>query len=507
MKKQDSQTFSDYSYDESSGAQLGIKAIHGIGWSTLNNITIQVAKFCVYFALARLLSPGDFGLVGMATVVIAFAQVFQTGGLGLAIIQRKDLSELQVSSSFWAITCLAGFLTAILLISSPLVGRFYNNQQVASILAILAFAFLFGALSIVPRSLVTRTINFRALFFIEVGATVFGGVISLVAAYQGFGVWSLVAGSLTDSICRLVLFWTHTKWLPKMIFKFDALKPLLPVALPLLGFAVVTYLAMNVDLLIIGKYLGPVALGLYTLAYKIILSPISQISESISRVILPGFASIQEDKVMVGKGFLKLSRYVSFIMFPAMAGLAVVAPEVIQVFLGTKWLPASIILRILTIVGAIASISSVCGFTILSQGRTDILLKWSLFSTACYVGGYFAGLPWGINGLACVHAIVSVLLAPFFFIILLRLIGLDLRSLVISLMPATLGAVTLGLLLSGLRSITLIQTLDINLRLFLLVSLGVVIYAGFNLLFRRLFLAEMVDTLKKVVHSRQAQEK
>lgn len=504
MNKKDKKTFYDYSYDESTEAQLSIKTLRGVGWSTLANITNQVLRFVVLFVLARFLSPADFGLIGMATVAIAFAQVFQTGGLGLALIQRKDLTEVQVSSSFWAIVCLASCLTAILLAVSSLVGRFYDNQQVAPILAVLAFAFLFGALSIVPRSLLTRTIDFRALFFIEIGSAFLGGVVSLVAAYRGLAVWSLVAGTLMESLCKLVFFWAYTKWLPRMILEFDVLKPLLPVALPLLAFAAVQYFAMNMDYLIIGKYLGPVALGLYTLAFKIMLAPLSQVSEAISRVVLPGFSSIQEDKAMIGKGFLKLSRYVSFIMFPAMAGLAVVAPEVIDVFLGVKWLPAAEVLRVLTIVGAIASIQSICSLIFLSQGRTDILLKWSLFSTACYVVGFFAGLPWGIDGVATVQAIASVLLAPIYFVLALRLVGFKLRTLTLSLAPATFGAATLGLTLTGLRATKFVDNMNINSRLLLLVFAGVVIYSGFTLLFRRQFLTEIRDTLKQALHGRRA---
>jgi O-antigen/teichoic acid export membrane protein len=504
MKKQSRQALDGYSYNESSGTQLGIKTLRGAGWSTFTNVTSQVVKFAMYFVLARFLSPADFGLVGMATVAIAFAQVFQTGGLGLALIQRKNLTESQVSSTFWAIVCLAGSLTVILLALSPLVGRFYNNPQIASILAALAFAFFFGALSIVPRSLVTRTIDFRALFFIEIGSALLGGIISLIAAYQGFAVWSLVIGTLVESLSRLVLFWAYTKWLPKMVFEFSSLKPILPIALPLLAAAVVQYFAMNMDYLIIGKYLGPVALGFYTLAYKIMLSPLSQISEAISRVFLPGFSSIQEDKAMIGKGFLKLSKYISFIIFPAMAGLMVVAPEVIQVFLGTKWLRASEVLRILSIVGAITSVSSICSLIFLSQGRTDILLKWSLLSTACYVGGYFAGLPWGINGVAWANVIACTLLTPFYFLIAFRLLSLDLRSFAISLAPASFGAITLGLILGGLCTAQFMKTMNVNSRLFLLVFTGVAIYAGFNLLFRRQFLAEIQDTLKQALRRKQA---
>lgn len=496
MKKLSRQSLYNYNFDKDSKTQLSIRTLHGVGWSSLSNIFHQVIRFLVLLFLARFLSPGDFGLVGMATVVIAFFQVFQTGGLGLALIQRKDLTESQVSSTFWAIAFFASCLTVILLTISHYVGMFYENRQVGSILSVLAFAFLFGALSIVPRSLITRSINFKSLFFIDIGATLSGGIISLATAYQGLGVWSLVTGTLVESFCRLVLFWIHNKWMPRMIFEFGSLKPLLPIALPLLATAVVQYFVMNMDQLIVGKFLGPASLGLYTVAYKVILAPLSQVSEAISRVVLPGFSSIQEDKTMVGRGFLKLSRYISFIMFPAMAGLAVVAPEVIRVFLGGKWLPATDVLRILTIVGAIGSIQSIGNLIFLSQGRTDILMKWSLFSTTCYVIGYFAGIPWGINGVACTHAIASLLLAPLYFVITLRLVGINFQSLVISLAPATFGAALIGCVLSGLRATSFIQSTSISLRLFLLVFAGIVIYSAFTILFRRQFVTEIIRYFK-----------
>jgi O-antigen/teichoic acid export membrane protein len=502
MKKQTRQILYNYSYDESPGVQLGIKALRGVGWSSLTNVGIQVTRFGIFFVLARFLSPGDFGLVGMAVAAIAFAQVFQAGGLGIALIQRKTLTESQVSGSFWAIACLGSCLTVMLLAASSWVGRFYENQQVVPVLAALSFSFLFGALTVVPRALITRAIDFRKLFFIETGSALLGGVIALVAAYQGFGVWSLVAGSLAECLCKMILLWAYTRWLPKMMFEFDSLKPLLPVALPVLGFAMVNYFAMNMDYLIIGKYLGPVALGLYTLAYKIMLMPLSQVSGAVASVALPGFSSIQDDRTKVGKGFLKMSRYISFITFPAMAGLAVVAPEAIYVFFGDRWMPAAEVLRVLTIVGAVSSIQATTGLLFISQGRSDIELKWSLFGTTCYVVGFFAGLPWGINGVAVGYAIAFVLSAPICFFIALRLVGLELRSLAVSLAPAMFGAAALGLSLAGLRATEFVQTMNVNSRLLLLVCVGVAIYAGFTLVFRREFMAEVRDTLKQALQRR-----
>lgn len=502
MKKIDRQILYNYSYGESPGIQLGIKALRGVGWSTLTNVGTQVIRFGIFFVLAHFLSPRDFGLVGMAMAAIAFAQVFQTGGLGLALIQRKTLSESQVSSGFWAIVCLASCLTVILLAASSWVGRFYENQQVIPILAALAFAFLFGALMVVPRVLIVRAIDFRKLFVIETGSALLGGVIALAAAYQGFGVWSLVAGTIAESLCKMTLLWAYTRWLPRMIFELDSLKPLLPGALPVLGFAMVNYFALNMDYLIIGKYLGPVALGLYTLAYKIMLLPLSQVSEALASVALPGFSSIQDDRTKVGKGFLKMSRYISFITFPAMAGLAVVAPEAIYVFFGDRWMPAAEVLRVLTIVGAVASIQSITGLIFLSQGRSDVLLKWSLFGTACYVVGFFSGLPWGINGVATGYAISFVVTAPVCFHIALRLVGLTLKDLAGALAPAIAGAATLGLSLAGLRATEFVQTMNVNSRLLLLVCVGVAIYAGFSVVFRRGFLAEMRNTIEQALQRR-----
>lgn len=502
MKKQDRETLYDYSYDESPGVQLGIRTLHGIGWNGLTQFTEQGVRFVVLFVLAHFLSPEDFGLVGMAMVAIAFAHVFQTGGLGLALIQRKNLNESEVSSSFWAIASLGMCLTIILLAVSPWVGRFYKNDQVTPVLAALALALLFGSLNTVPRLLIVRAVEFRKLFFIALGSDVLGGVLAIALAYKGFGVWSLVAKTLLESASRTVLLWLYTRWLPKWTFGFSALKPLLIVALPLLAYAVVHYFALNMDYLIIGKYLGPVALGLYTLAYKIMLQPVSQVSGVLLTVVLPGFSSIQDDRTKVGKGFLKMSRYISFLTFPAMAGLAVVAPEAIYVFFGARWLPAAEVVRILTIVGAVGSVQSISALIFLSQGRSDLLLKWSLFSTACYVVGFFAGLPWGIDGVAMGYAISFVVISPVCFHIALRLVGLTLKDVAGSVAPAIAGAVILGLILTGLRATDFVQIMDVNWRLILLVWVGVTIYAGFTLLFRREFLTGMMDTVKQALEKR-----
>ena len=483
---------------------MGTKVLRNVGWSALTNVTTQVVRFAVLFVLARFLSPEDFGLVGMAMVAIAFAQVFQTGGLGLALIQRKDLTESQVSSSFWVIASFGICLTIILLAVSSSVGRFYENNQVTPVLAALALTLLFISLNTVPRVLIVRAIEFRKLFFIEIGSDVLGGILAIVLAYKGFGVWSLVAKTLAESLCKTVLLWVCAKWLPKWLFTFSALKPLLIMALPMLSFAFVHYFALNMDYLIIGKYLGPAALGLYTLAYKIMLVPVSQVSDALINVVIPGFSSIQDDKTKVGKGYLKMLRYISFITFPTMAGLAVVAPEAIRLFFGPRWLPAAEVLRTLTIVGAVSSVQSSASIIFISQGRSDILLKWALFSTACYVIGFFAGLPWGIHGVAVGYAISFLAIAPVCFYIALNLVNLTFKDLADSLAPAIAGASILGLILMGLRATDFVQTMNVNSRLLLLVCAGVAIYAGFNLLFRREFLTEMMYTLKQALRKEPA---
>ena len=502
MKNQDRETLYDYDYDESPGVLGGGKTLRGIGWNVLTEVTEQVIRFVVLFVLARLLSPTDFGLVGMAMVAIAFAQVFQTGGLGLALIQRKNLTESQVSSSFWATASIGVCLTSILLAVSPWVGGFYRNNQVTPVLAALALALLFSSLNTVPRLLIVRAVDFRKLFFITLWSDVLGGGLAIALAYKGFGVWSLVAKTLLESVSRTVLLWGYTRWLPRWIFTFSALKPLLSVALPLLAYAVVHYFASNMDYLIIGKYLGPVALGLYTLAYKIMLLPVSQLSGVLVTVVLPGFSSIQDDSAKVGKGFLKMLRYISFITFPAMAGLAVVAPEAIHVFFGARWMLAAEVVRTLTIVGAVSSVQAVAGIIFLSKGRSDLLLKWSLFSTACYVVGFFAGLPWGIDGVAMGYAISFVVISPVCFYIAVRLVGLTLKDVAGSLAPAIAGASILGVILTGLRATDFVQIMDVNWRLILLVSVGITIYAGFALLFRRELLTGMMDTLKQALEKR-----
>jgi len=192
-------------------------------------------------------------------------------------------------------------------------------------------------------------------------------------------------------------------------------------------------------------------------------------------------------------------RYISFITFPAMAGLAVVAQESIHVFFGGRWMLAAEVVRILTIVGAVSSVQSIAGIIFLSQGRSALLLEWSLFSTACYVVGFFAGLPWGINGVAMGYAISFVVISPVCFYIAVRLVGLTLKDVAGSLAPAIAGASILGLILTGLRATDFVQIMGVNWRLILLVSVGITIYAGFTLLFRREFLTGMMYTLKQAL--------
>lgn len=452
------------------------QATSGIKWSSVSQIGRQVMQFATTAILARLLSPADFGLLGMATIIIGFVELFKDLGTSAAVIQRKNLSESLVHSIFWINVAFGILGTIILFITSPLVANFYEEPRVAPVLMLLSITFFISGISILQKALLEKDLAFNKLAKIEIIAVLNGSAIGIVSALLGFGVWSLVYQLLTVTTVTTILLWIATRWKPKLVFSWNEVKQVSSYSLHLTGFNIFNYFARNADYLLIGKFLGSQSLGYYTLAYRLMLYPLQNISAVLSRVMFPVFSQVQNDNARFSRAYLKVVATIALVTFPIMIGLWAVSEPFILTLFGSQWQPVILLLMILAPVGMTQSLGTTVGTIYTAKGRTDWMLRWGIGSGILVTFAIVIGLQWGIVGIATAYATATAILTYPSFAIPFHLIGLRVSDLIaVVWRPFFASLLMLGVLMS-LKMLILPTSLANGWVLGILVPVGIIVY-------------------------------
>ena len=421
------------------------KATLGVKWNSVSQFGRQGIQIISTVVLARLLPPSDFGLLGMAMVIIGFIEIFKDLGTTVAIIQKKDLTDTLLSSVFWINVGFGALVTAILFLGAPLGGMLFNESRVVGVLKLLSVNFFISGLSILHQALLEKTLAFGTLAKVEIGAAVCGAIVGVTLALTSKGVWSLVFQSLTTVTITTLFLWIVSSWRPQMIFAWHEVKPITKFSLNLVGFNIFNYFSRNADYLLIGRYLGAQDLGFYTLAYNILLFPIQSISNVLRRVMLPLYSSIQNDNHRFSNAYLKVAGTIALITFPMMMGVLALAKPFIIVFFGENWQPVNPLIMILSPVGMIQSIGTMTGTIYQAKGRTDWMLLWGVGAGLIYIATFIIGLQWGIVGVSAAYAIAVFSLSYFNQAIPFRLIDLNFIRLIQVLKKPFLNSLTMFL--------------------------------------------------------------
>jgi len=396
---------------------LRTKTAKGVTWNTASQLAKLVTGFVVLVVLARLLNPSDFGLMAMVAVFSSMFFGINDLGLGIAIIQKQDVAEEHLSSAFWFNLLLGIAVTAIFLSLAPLIARFYSKIALTPILMVMSVTFTISSVGAIQVALFSKKMDFRTLAIVETLASILAGATAIVLAALGFGVWSLVAQILVATSILAVLAFMLSGWKPKLVFRWRPLWELLSFGLHVMGIAYTDFFHRNLDNILVGKFLGSFQLGLYSVAYRLLLFPLGTISTIVGRVVFPAMSLIQDDKKAVRDAYERATRYIGAITFPLMAGLSVLAPQLVRVALGLKWERSIFLIQILSFVGLVQSITITATWIYYSQGRPATLFKFGLFVVAIYTIALVIGLQWNVEGVAVSYAIaVSLLIYPTFAI-------------------------------------------------------------------------------------------
>jgi PST family polysaccharide transporter len=411
----------------------------------------QGFTFAISVVLARILGPKVYGLIGMIMVFTGFATVFGNFGLGAAIIQRKELESRHLNAAFWTNVFMGTSLTLLMIALAPFIAWFYKEPLLLTLTSVIALKYVVDSLCVVQIALLNREMRFRTLGGIQIGSTVVSGLVGLGLALHGMGPWSLVAQTLGASVISLAISWGIGNWRPRFSFELRACKDLFGFSVYYLGSNIVNYWARTLDQLLIGRFAGPAALGMYSRAYSLMLMPLIQVSSVVGRVMFPALSAIQDEKPRVKRIYLKSISVIGLITFPMMIGSFAVSADFILALLGDKWAGVIPVFKILCWVGLLQSIATTVGWIFISQGRTGLAFVLTASITATYALAFVIGIRWGIVGVAWSYLIGNLILWYPAWSIPGRLIDLTFSEMIKSLSPAFFCALTMGAVVWGIK--------------------------------------------------------
>jgi O-antigen/teichoic acid export membrane protein len=381
-------------------------------WKFLERGGVQGLQFVISIILARLLLPEDYGILALVVIFITIANVFIQSGLNTALIQKKTVDQVDYSSVFFLSLGIATSLYVLLYFVAPFIARFYDNQSLVSVLRVLALTLFPGAFNSIQNAIVSRTMQFKRLFYSSIGAGIISGVVGISLAYMGYGIWALVFQQLINQVCITLILWFTVKWRPTLQFSLERVKVLFSFGWKLLVSSLIDTTYRDLRSLIIGKVYTPAMLGYYNRGEQFPKLVISNINGSIQSVMLPALAAHQDyaDRV---KSMMRRSIVTSsFIVFPMMVGLAVVAEPLVILLLTEKWLPSVPFLQIFCASFALWPIHTANLQAINAMGRSDIFLKLEIIKKVLGLAILAASLPFGVYFLA-LSQIVSGIISSF----------------------------------------------------------------------------------------------
>ncbi len=373
------------------------RTVKGIIWSFLDSFSSQIITFVVGIILARLLEPQVFGLVGMITIFIAVSETFIGSGFGSALIRKSDCSQTDYSTVFLFNLGTGIFFFFLLFILAQPISGFFNEAQLTSIIRVLSLVLIIDSLSIVQRTILTKNIDFRLQARISVISGLLAGAISILMAFKGWGVWSLVAKTLIQRTMTTMLLWFWNKWKPTIVFSTESFRQLFGFGSRLLASGLIDTLYRNIYYLIIGKFFSSVELGYFTRAERFKALPSETISNVVLKVSYPVLSNIGNDSVSLKAAYVRLIKSTMLITFILMIGLAAIARPMTIILIGEKWLPSVIYLQMLCFVGILYPLQSLNLNILLVHGRSDLGLRLEIIKKVFAIPVIVAGIIWGIK--------------------------------------------------------------------------------------------------------------
>lgn len=376
------------------------KVLKGFIWLGTGTFLGQLIAWCSTIIVIRLLEPADYGLMAMAGTFIALLTILSELGVGAAIIQSKTLSDFQIRELFGLIIVLSllGWLITILL--APYIAVFFNEPKITFLIRVLSINFFMIALFTIPMSLLVRDMNFKAKAKVDVSAQVGGSVVTLIMAFNGMGVWSLIGGIISIHFVKVVGYNLAAKKFALPLFRFTESLKLAKYGFVMTSNRLLFYVFTQSDRIIGGKILGDVFLGFYSVAMNLASIPAEKILPIVTQITFASYSRIQDEQERINRNILKTIRVMAVFGFPLFFGMAAVAPEAIPILLGDKWSLAIIPFQLLCFILPLKSLSFIFPPAVFAIDKAKVILVNMAITSVVMVIAFLVGAQWGLIGLS-----------------------------------------------------------------------------------------------------------
>ena len=388
------------------------KTVKGVFWSAVERFSVAGISFVFGLVLARLLSPSDYGIIAMLNIFMAVSQTFIDSGFSSALIRKIDRTETDNATAFYFNIGVGVACYLILFFAAPLIARFYDEPILVSVTRVVGLNLLFNSLCVVQQALLSVRIDFKTQAKISLTATVLSGVIGIVLAYKGYGVWALVVQTVSSASFRMVLLWVLARWRPRARFSKASFRELFSFGSKLLASGLLDTIYNNLYTIVIGKKFTSASLGVYARAEHFAQFPAVNITGILQRVTFPVLSTIQNEDERLRVNYRKFLRLSAYAVFPLMMGLVAVADPLVRWILTDKWEGAILFLQILCFALMWYPIHAINLNLLQVKGRSDLFLKLEVWKKIIGVVTLCVTIPLGLTAM-CVGRIVTSLIALF----------------------------------------------------------------------------------------------
>jgi O-antigen/teichoic acid export membrane protein len=427
--------------------------------------------------IARILSPSDYGLVGMAGLITGIIMLFGDFGLGASIIQKRETSKEELSTLFYILTGIGGVITLIIFFIAPLGGSFFKEQEVTNLIRLSSIIFLISSITTIPRNLIQKEMKFKLYGIIDSFAAMSTSIVVIILAVKGLGAYSLIWGMIFNSIISMILFTFYSGFKPTASFSTDYLKMHLKFGGAVTLSRYLWWYYCNVDYILAGKILGKNAFGLYSMAFQLASLPLEKLASIINPVSLPAFSSIGDRQELI-RFYFNIVKYLSLISFPIFCGFFWIADDAFPLLLGAKWNNSILIFKILSIPCMFRCLSVLNSTLVNSIRRPDVGVKNMFLSSIVATIALLIGVNWGANGLAVAWLVFYPPVFIVFIYSVSKAVGFSLSSYFSNIRYALLCTILMSICIFITQSMLDIIIKDTNIHLYDTIRLTATIITG-----------------------------
>ena len=386
------------------------KAAAGMVWTALQRYSTMLIQFISGIILARLLTPFDYGCIGMLMIFVVLSESFIDGGFGSALIQKKRPTQEDYSTIFWFNVAMSVLLYAILYVSAPAIAQFYNIPLLCDVLRVQGIILFIYAFNVIQRNQLRKKLNFKVLSIVTVTTSVTALVVTILMAYQGFGVWALVTQNLLTAFIPALVFWFYIKWRPIWTFSLQSFRELFSFGFYMFLTHLLNQFSQQIQGLLIGKMYNPTTMGYYSKAHSTEKLASNSISSVMMQVTYPLYAEVQDDKKQLANIIKRITMTISYIIFPILFVLLLCAKPIFLLLYSDRWLPSVPYFQALCIAGLAACLQSVNNNAIAAVGKSKAMFVWTVVKRSVGIGLLVGGLLlYGMKGL-----LVAVVISTWF---------------------------------------------------------------------------------------------